>query len=60
MIPNTPVAPAAPPDQADPTAPATVTPTPAERMATLGEWLRGGIIDNDEYNAKKQKILADL
>ena len=60
VVPNTPVSPAAPADQADPTAPATVTPTPAERMATLGEWLRGGIIDDDEYKAKKQKILADL
>ena len=57
VAPHTPVAQAYP---ADPAAPATAAPTPAERMVTLGEWLRGGIIDEDEYKAKKQKILADL
>jgi hypothetical protein len=29
-------------------------------MVTLGEWLRGGVIDENEYKAKKQKILGDL
>ena len=60
MTPNTPVAPAAPADQAGPAAPATAAPTPAERMVTLGKWLRGGVINEDEYKAKKQKILGDL
>ena len=32
----------------------------AERMVTLGEWLRGGVIDDAEYKAKKQKIIDDL
>ena len=54
VIPNTPVAPAAPADQECPAAPATAAPTPAERMVTLGEWLRGGVIDDAEYKAKKQ------
>ena len=60
VIPNTPGAPAAPADKEYPAAPATAAPTPAERMVTLGEWLRGGVIDEDEYKAKKQKILAGL
>jgi hypothetical protein len=60
VIPNTPGAPAAPADKEYPAAPATAAPTPAERMVTLGEWLRGGVIDENEYKAKKQKILGDL